>query len=83
MLSKSEYDAIVDDRPRKAAPEDVNFRPDDGEGFPCVSCIHFYVGIAMEHTVCEIMRPPDEQVPWNWTCNFHTSDGETFPKLKG
>ena len=80
MVSKTDYEALLKDHPRKFKPSDVGFGRD--EKYPCASCIHFYTGVAMERNVCEIMRPKDEIVPWNWSCKFHTTDGEHFPKLE-
>ena len=84
MISLETYKSIVADRPKKATGPEVGFRPDNDEGFPCASCIHWFYSPMMSHSVCEIMRPKtqNEQVPANWTCVFHTSDGDNFPKLE-
>jgi len=81
LATLEQYQAIMSDRPTKFAPEDVDFKEDAGEGYPCASCIHWYIGPAMEHNVCELMRPPDEQVPALYTCQFWTMNGTKFPKL--
>lgn len=77
-----QYQKLIADRPKKFSPKDVNFHQAE-EGEPmCCACMHWYRSSAGEHDVCEIMRPKNEMVPWNWTCQFNTSDGESFPLLK-
>jgi len=80
--SLEDYEHLLEDRPRKFSPAEVGFQKDKTGLYPCLSCVHFYIGMAMEHNVCEIMRPEDEQIPWDFTCQFHTMDGKTFPKME-
>lgn len=69
------YDCLVSDHPDKMTPEEANFREANSSRLRCASCIHWYRGL--EHDVCEVMRPPDEQVPWNYVCDFWTvGDGQ-------
>jgi len=78
-VSLEEYERLMEDRPAKFTAEEVNFHLAKAHEPMCCACMHWYRGAVMEKDVCEIMRPKNEQVPWNWTCQFHTKDGERFP----
>lgn len=78
MVTKEQYESLLNDRPRKFTPSQVNFHKAAQDEPICIGCIHWYSGMAMGHNVCEIMRPKSEEVPWDWTCMFNTRDGETF-----
>lgn len=79
IVSFSDYQKILDDRPVKFTPEEVNFHKAKLDEEPCASCIHWFHAPIRDTNVCEIMRPADEDVPPNWTCAFHTKDGEHYP----
>ena len=83
LATLAQYKQLMDDRPVKFLPADVDFREDNLEGYPCAGCIHWYRGAVMEHDVCEVVRPPNEQVPALYTCQFWTMNGSDFPKLNG
>jgi hypothetical protein len=81
MVTMEEYREIKEDRPVKFDAKEVGFRKAK-EGEPmCAGCVHWFRGLA--HDVCEIQRPKDEQVPWDWTCKFQTSDWVHFPLYDG
>ena len=80
LATLAQYKQLMDDRPIKFKPEDVDFRK-DAEGYPCAACVHWFHNPITSSMVCEVMRPEDEIVPADWTCVFFTRDYETFPKL--
>jgi len=79
MSSMAEYESLLEDRPEKFAPDDVNFREAKSGEPMCASCVHWYRSAGGEHDVCEILRTKDEQVPWNWVCDFFNTDREHYP----
>ena len=81
LATLAQYKQLMDDRPVKFKPEDVDFREDNDEGYPCAGCVHWYIGPMAQHQVCEVVRPPSENVPWNYTCIFWTRDWENHPKV--
>ena len=82
MKTLEDYYNLIDDRPAKFTADEVGFRKAATTAM-CASCIHWYRSAGGEHDVCEIMRPENEQVPYDWVCRFWTSDGEKFPLLEG
>ena len=81
LATFKQYQALMSDRPVKLLPEDADFRKDAGEGYPCAGCVHWFHNPITNSMVCEVLRPPDEIVPADFTCIFFTMDYETFPKL--
>jgi hypothetical protein len=75
-----EYDAMMLDRPVKFNPEQVGYGESDGE-MKCGGCLHYYTGVTAKRSVCEIMRPPGDDVDADNVCEFWTKDGVNFPKL--
>lgn len=82
VVSKEEYLELLDDRPFKFTPEQVNFREALDYEPPCCSCVHWHYAPMRNTAVCEVMRPPQEHVPSHWTCVFHTTDMEHYPLLE-
>lgn len=83
--SLKEYQALLEERPRKFTAAEVQFGIDPKH--PCAGCLHYYIGVQAEAHVCEIYRPEkkkieDEDVPPEGSCRFWTVDGTTFPKLE-
>lgn len=81
MISKEEYEALLEDRPRKFGPEEVGFveTPDDVQAV-CCACIHWFSNPARMNTVCEIMRlEPERDVPPLARCLWWTPDGKWYP----
>lgn len=70
-----DYFRMLEDRPEKFTPEQVGYKEKGSRERDerCWSCLHFYSGF---HNVCEIMRPPNEDVKANGVCLFWTDDPE-------
>lgn len=83
MISKKEYEEILEDRPDKFAPDEVDFRRATGKEPRCDECLHYFRRAVDGHAVCEIMRPltVTEMVLPEMTCDYQTPDGESFPLL--
>jgi hypothetical protein len=82
LATLEQYYQYMDNRPEKFGPEEVKFQ-DNGSGeYPCCGCVHWFWNPITGSTVCEILRTPDEAIPANFTCMFHTQDYETFPKME-
>ncbi len=77
LATKSDYEGVISDRPAKFTPAEVGFRLALPSEPACGSCLHFFSG--QVHNVCEIMRTPDEEVPFDRVCIFHTRDNEQYP----
>lgn len=84
MTLLSEYKDLLDDRPVKLSPEDVEYREAEELSRRCARCIHFYERKTDVYGVCEIMRPEsDKAVDPDYVCQFFTNDGEKFPMYPG
>lgn len=81
-VTKGLYLRLIENRPYKFDEDGVTYR--DGEGGEvCRTCIHFFERITDKFHTCEIFRPEDDSpVDPAFVCDFHTTDGETFPLLK-
>lgn len=82
--SKEQYLKLMEDRPEKWAPEDVDYRRAGKEEPHCSKCIHMYKRVTDGFAVCELIR--DDEIDRNgidpvWTCDFYSPDGEEFPLL--
>ena len=74
------YKRLLEDRPFKLAPDEVNYRA--GEEHHCSDCIHFFSRKVDGFHTCEVMRPDDdavESIIANYVCDLYTSDGEEYP----
>lgn len=83
-VSKETYERLIDNRPFKLAPEEADYGPAKGED-QCQYCIHFFVRKVDGFTVCEIVRPDEDNVEAiipNYKCMFFTHDGEEYPFLE-
>ena len=79
--TKLEYEEIMDDRPRKLALSDVEYRPAQ-DRYRCDACLHFFERHIDNYATCEIFRPADESsILPEYVCNFFTPDGTNFPLL--
>lgn len=80
-----EVDRLMDDRPEKLGTAQSGFQRGAGKDKPhaCGGCWHFYASSVARHSVCELVRPDDEDqvYPVDW-CRFYTADGETYPDYK-
>ena len=82
------YDRLMDARPFKLNAEEANYR--DGEPKAkelCSNCFHLYTRNVDGYRVCAIVRDvksDDEETPIkpSYTCDFFTTDAETFPFLE-
>lgn len=81
LVTLEQYYRLMDNRPEKFKPEEVKFQYSEGVD-PCCACVHWFHNPITDSKVCEVMRPPEEEVPADWTCMFFTQDYETFPKLE-
>lgn len=83
LATLEQYYTMMDRRPDKFTPEQVQFQK-DADGYPCCACVHWFWNPLTGSMVCEVMRPDseDEIVPADWTCQFFTRDYETFPKME-
>lgn len=82
MVTKAEYDKLLDDRPRKFGPGEVGFQVRSDDAHVCCGCIHWFANAARGAAVCEILRLPGEQdIPPQARCRFWTPDGEWYPLL--
>jgi len=81
-LTREQYDQLIADRPPKASPANVNYRRGTGRDL-CRECVHFFTSRPQRRSVCQIMRPKNgASVFGDFTCDFFTRDGKTFPLLK-
>ena len=73
------YKRLLENRPFKFAPEDVNYRNAEGKEH-CGDCVHFYTRNVDGFHTCEIMRTDgDDSIIENYRCDFWTDDGEEYP----
>lgn len=83
MISRDQYEQLLDDRPDKFDAEEVGFVKESNGAHVCCSCIHFFHNPARSTTVCEIYRPdPEDNIPPLGGCNFWTPDGRRYPLLE-
>ena len=84
LITSEQYFQLMQDRPIKFGATAVGYEKGGGKnGNPCLTCIHYYVSPASNHTTCEIFRISDEQdqVAADDHCLFWSQDGKTFPLL--
>jgi hypothetical protein len=83
VVSLREYREMLDDRPKKLSPEEVNYR--EAENLRrCGKCLHFFERKIDGYGVCELVRLKDEEpIEANYTCDLMTVDGEKFPLYPG
>lgn len=80
-LTMTQYQKLIQDRPPKAEPDSVDYRPAESKE-TCSKCLHFYTSTAAKRSVCEIMRPRgDRSVLPSWTCSYWTANGRDYPLL--
>lgn len=85
MPTLADYRKLMEDRPEKWSPDDVNYREAGGRD-RCARCLHFYERHLDRHGVCELMRSEAtdrDGVDPDYVCDFYTRDGEVFPLLEG
>lgn len=83
MVSLKEYRELLDDRPKKLDPKDVDYREAD-DLRRCGNCLHYFYRRIDGYGVCEVMRPKDEEsIDTSKTCDLWTKDGEKFPLYPG
>ena len=83
LASKQDYLDLIEDRPHKLDESESGYREARGEPHQCRNCIHLYLRQKDGYKVCEIVRPTKgtEEIQLQYTCQFQTQDGETFPLL--
>jgi hypothetical protein len=75
---------MIEERPRKFSPEDVEYRESEEIWRRCLRCIHFFERKSDRYCTCEIMRPEkDSPVDPDYVCSLFTKDGEEFPLYPG
>lgn len=81
VVDFDEYESLLDDRPQKFHPFQVDYREAEEVGVQCDRCIHFYQQVAGERrTTCEILRlDKDENIDPEYVCKFQSRDGVTYP----
>ena len=77
------YEDLLDDRPMKLTVKASSYHKAKKDEPTCADCIHFFVNVVRNITVCEVVRPPEDLIEPLWTCKFQTRDGEHFPLFKG
>ena len=78
-----DYQDVIADRPRKFDQHASSYHLAKGDEPRCDECAHFFQRHLDGYAVCEIVRPvPEEEIMPEWTCQFQTPDGQTFPLLK-
>lgn len=78
------YKRILENRPLKLTPEEAEYGPGEGQEV-CKNCMHFFIRKVDGFTVCEVVRPEDEEteaIQPNYKCRFMTDDGENYPLLE-
>ncbi len=83
-VSKTEYDALLEERPRKFDAEQVGYERSTNDEEKCANCVHLYSRVVDKFHTCELFRNAETDrvgVMPNWKCSFFTRDGETFPLL--
>jgi hypothetical protein len=81
VLTRNEYLNLINNRPPKARPEEVDYRKGQGDEV-CSGCVHFYVRQVDHFATCELIR--DLQIDRvgiqpQFTCDWMSPDGESFP----
>lgn len=80
-INEKQYQALLNERPRKFTAEQVDYRDADGDD-RCCNCQHYFNRPADNWGVCEIFRSVETDkvgVKPGYTCNWMTWDGESFP----
>lgn len=79
-----DYQAVMEERPRKFDQKAANYHRAGQKEPRCDQCMHFFARhIDRRDTVCEVVRPvPEEAIDPSWTCKFQTPDGRRFPLYK-
>jgi hypothetical protein len=81
--TRGDYNALLDDRPRKFGPDEVDYSPQSDDTYVCCSCVHWFINPAQDAKVCEIVRLPTEaDIPAQARCKFWTPDGGWLPLIK-
>lgn len=81
--TKKHYDELLSAQVEKFTPEDVNYRDSENDREQCRKCIHYLVRRVDGFSLCEIVRPEDnDPIDPDYVCQFFTKDGEKFPLLK-
>ncbi len=83
QITKADYDALMEDRPKKFSSTAVGYRiAPRGSEQRCGNCAHFYVRMVDKFSTCEIFRSVETDamgVNPHYLCDWWTSDGEKHP----
>lgn len=83
MVSLKEYRELLDDRPEKLDPKDVDYREAD-DLRRCGKCLHFFERKIDGYGVCEVVRLANEEpIEEDHVCDLMTRNGEHFPLYPG
>jgi len=80
MIDFGTYERLLLNHPFKFGPDEVGYRKSDSD-YTCANCAHFYTRKLDGFTVCEIMRPSEEEIESvdpRWVCDFQ-NDGDEYP----
>lgn len=82
-VTREEVNALMDDRPEKFSPEEVNYQEaPQGSAMRCAACFHMYRRATDNHTVCELIRSEEideEGINPAWRCTWFSADGDVAP----
>jgi len=83
--TREQYEELIQNRPDKFTPEQVDYAPANSNKLRCGRCLHFFTRNRDGFHVCEILR--SEQIDADginpfYDCRFFTEDGEHFPLLE-
>jgi hypothetical protein len=82
VISRAEYEALLEDRPDKFGPDEVGYMEESESPEVCCSCIHFFTNPTRMTNVCEVLRLEDDSnIPPLARCRFWTTDGSHYPLL--
>lgn len=84
-VSKDLYDRLIANRPFKLSADEIDYRDSVEQGGEerCGNCVHLFQRVKDKFQTCEIFRPSDDvSIDSNYVCDFHSTDGESFPLLE-
>ena len=84
LATFEEYQTLLEDRPAKfESAEEVGYEPALSHSVHrCGTCFHFFSNPLSGATVCEILRPPDEQIKPDFKYVYWTLGNGAWPLLK-
>lgn len=81
--TREDIDSLLDERPRKLSPEEVDYKAaPEGSVIRCASCINLYQRAIDAHRVCQIVRSDEidkEGIDPSFRCDWWTQDNFVYP----